>query len=182
MEASNAISAIRSSQTQSKWCPNEFGIFQVRKNYWLNDFFRKHSILCVNFCSFFLRRVVCRFFVFFIHFGALGKGLLLFSREDAAAIAVGSATIYRYIHISSMSMVCSLYPGGTTVLFHCVWVYLVVSSSTNLALPSRAPSRFRFRKLDVRRAAKVVRLPVRVIGTQSLTRESESFWSTESLG
>ena len=46
MEASNAISAIRSSQTQSKWCPNDFGLFQVRRNYWLNVFFRKHSIPC----------------------------------------------------------------------------------------------------------------------------------------
>ena len=43
MEASNAISAIRSSQTQSKSCPNEFGLFQVRRNYWLNNFYRKHS-------------------------------------------------------------------------------------------------------------------------------------------
>ena len=31
-------------------------------------------------------------------------------------------------------------------------------------------------------SANVVRVPIRVIGTQSLTRESESFWSTESLG
>ena len=38
----NAISAIRSSQTQSKLCRNEFGLLQVRMNYWLNDFYRKH--------------------------------------------------------------------------------------------------------------------------------------------
>ena len=61
----NAISAIRSSQTQSKWCRNEFSLFQVRRNYWLNDSYRKHSnaspgifvrewlflLLAVNCCS-----------------------------------------------------------------------------------------------------------------------------------
>ena len=40
---SDGILAIRSPQTQSKWCRNEFGLFQVRRNYWLNDFYRKHS-------------------------------------------------------------------------------------------------------------------------------------------
>ena len=48
MEASNAISAIRSSQTQSKWCPNEFGLFQVPRSDWLNDFDRKHSSTPIN--------------------------------------------------------------------------------------------------------------------------------------
>ena len=45
----NAISAIRSSQTQSKRCRNEFRLFQVRRNYWLNDFYRKHSIIDESF-------------------------------------------------------------------------------------------------------------------------------------
>ena len=40
----DGISAIRSSQTDSKWCRNESGLFQVRCDYWLNFFYGKHYI------------------------------------------------------------------------------------------------------------------------------------------
>ena len=33
-----------------KWCRNETCLFQVRWNYWLNYFYRKHSIYCRVFC------------------------------------------------------------------------------------------------------------------------------------
>ena len=39
----------RFSSPYDWWCPKEFGLFQVRRNYWLNDFFRKHSIFWRSF-------------------------------------------------------------------------------------------------------------------------------------
>ena len=44
---SDGISAIRSSQTQSKWCQNESGLFQVRSNYLLIFFYR--TLFCETF-------------------------------------------------------------------------------------------------------------------------------------
>ena len=77
MEALNAISAIRSSQTQSKCCRNEFGLFQVRRDYWSNDFhlptvYISYPFVCLIIQDILLYFFFACFFVLFLSFKRIG--------------------------------------------------------------------------------------------------------------